>query len=453
MVAGVISSIASGRPGAPEAGDREDPDIHGDSACGAAGDGPRHARVGARFASGGGRRPAGLAWLVLVTAVLVAGAGAFGIARLQGYAAQRHELRTMLADIRSSAWQQSALKWQATADSELTPTLAREHNESHLVAHALAVQLERRDPDSAETRAVQAAFDSYYHGALEREFELLAHGRVDDAKQVDEEQVDPAFERLMTALTSADRAYGVRAAEASAQARLGTILILAATAMITGGLVRLQRAGSQAYGRVAHRASHDQLTGLPNRSLLHERTAEAIRHAARKQSMAALLLIDLDRFKEVNDTLGHHCGDELLIQVAGRMQGALRHGDTVARLGGDEFAILLPHVATNEDVAAAAARLGTALEAPFLLNGLSLTVDASVGAALYPEHAGNADELLQRADIAMYVAKTSNTDFVVFDSSLGHSSLRSVRFTSSASNIPTTPTVDTSLAAAATTSM
>jgi diguanylate cyclase len=164
----------------------------------------------------------------------------------------------------------------------------------------------------------------------------------------------------------------------------------------------------------------DPLTGLPNRLTLTQRLSVRISRPHAHQP-TILLLIDLDRFKDVNDTLGHHCGDQLLIQVAQRMQGTLRQGDTAARLGGDEFAVLLPHVATAEDVAAAAARLGTALQAPFLLDGLSLTVDASVGAALYPEQADNADELLQRADIAMYAAKTSNTDFTVFDSSLSHS--------------------------------
>jgi diguanylate cyclase (GGDEF)-like protein len=353
-------------------------------------------------------------------AVVVAGAGAFGIARLQEYAAQRHELRTMLADIKASAWQQSALQGQAIAGRELTPAVARQHNESHRVAHVLADELAQRDPDSAEAMAVQTAFAGYYHDTLELEFELLANGRVDDAVQLDRERVEPSFQRLITALSAADRAYAVRAAEASAQAGTGTILILVVTAMITGGLVWLHRAGSQAYGRVAHRAAHDPLTGLPNRSLLHERIGAAIHHADRTQSSAAVLLIDLDRFKEVNDTLGHHCGDQLLIQVARRMQGALRHGDTVARLGGDEFAVLLPQVATIDDVAAAAATLRTALEIPYLLGGVSLTVDASVGAARYPEHAGNADELLQRADTAMYAAKTGRSQFAVYDPSLEH---------------------------------
>jgi diguanylate cyclase len=415
MEAGVSSGIVSSRVDTSDATDSDESRIRFDNHDRSADHSIGSATASVERALSGGGRPAGLAWLGLVMAVMVAGAGALGIARLQEYAAQRHELRTMLAEIKASAWQQSALQGQAVAGRELTPAVARAHNESHRVAHALADQLAQRDPDSVEARAVRTAFASYYHDTLELEFGLLASGRVDDAERFDRERVEPSFERLITALTAADRAYAVRAAQASAQAGTGTILILVATAMITGGLVWLHRAGSRAYGRVAHRATHDPLTGLPNRRLLYERIAAAIHRADRSRSSAAILLIDLDRFKEVNDTLGHHHGDQLLIQVARRMQGALRHGDTVARLGGDEFAVLLAGAATTEDVAAATNTLRTALEAPYLLGDVSLIVGASVGAACYPQHARNADELLQHADSAMYAAKTGRSGHAVFD--------------------------------------
>jgi diguanylate cyclase (GGDEF)-like protein len=405
--------------------ERPYPDVRDGSHDGPAGSGPRHAAVaGRRPPSRAERRPAGLAWLGLVTAVVVAGIAAVGIARLQEYAAERHELRIMLADIEASAWQQNALGWQAIAQPEETATLQPEHVQSHLAAHALAEQLAQRDPDSPEAREVQAAFDDYYHHALEGEFALLARGQTAEAERIGRTEVEPAFERLVTALTAADRSYRLRAIDAAAQARIGTILIVAATALVSGGLVWLQRAGSQAYGRVAHRASHDPLTGLPNRSLLHERTAKAIRHADLNQSSVGLLLIDLDRFKEVNDTLGHHYGDQLLVDVARRMQDALRHGDTVGRLGGDEFAVLLPQIATVEELAATASKIGAALHDPFPHDGLTLTVEASIGGALYPEHGGDVAELLRHADIAMYAAKLSGTGFVPFDRSLGHLSPR-----------------------------
>jgi diguanylate cyclase len=131
----------------------------------------------------------------------------------------------------------------------------------------------------------------------------------------------------------------------------------------------------------ADQALHDALTDLPNRSLLRDRIEQAIRQGDRELVPAALLL-DLERFKEVNDTFGHHYGDQLLVQVAQRLRAALRNVDTVARLGGDEFAVLLPRIETAEGVVAVANKLQTALQEPFELEGLSLDVEASIGVAL-----------------------------------------------------------------------
>jgi diguanylate cyclase (GGDEF)-like protein len=176
--------------------------------------------------------------------------------------------------------------------------------------------------------------------------------------------------------------------------------------------------------RTERQALHDGLTGLPNRTLLHDRTGQAIRQADRELVPAALALIDLDRFKEVNDTLGHHYGDQLLIQVGQRLQGALRAVDTVARLGGDEFAVLLHRVESAEGAVKVANKLQAALEQPFVLDGLSLDVEASIGVALYPEHGNDPEELLQHADIAMYVAKDTHAGFVLFDPTLDQHSPR-----------------------------
>jgi diguanylate cyclase (GGDEF)-like protein/PAS domain S-box-containing protein len=160
-------------------------------------------------------------------------------------------------------------------------------------------------------------------------------------------------------------------------------------------------------------AFHDPLTGLPNRALLHDRLQQAIRLAHRDGSPLALLLMDLDRFKEVNDTLGHQQGDALLQQVCQRLQDALRASDTVARLGGDEFAVLLP--GTDEAGATAVARqLLRVLEQPFELEGQPVDVGASLGFALHPAHGTDAATLLRRADVAMYVAKRAGGGYAVF---------------------------------------
>ena len=164
-----------------------------------------------------------------------------------------------------------------------------------------------------------------------------------------------------------------------------------------------------------HQALHDALTGLPNRTLFRDRTRQAILAAQRNDDSVAVLLMDLDRFKEVNDTLGHGSGDVLLGQLAGRLQGALRESDTIARLGGDEFGVLLPKVSGVPAVVDVAERIRDVLKEPFVLHDLPLVVEASVGAAIYPTDGHDVDTLIQRADVAMYLAKSTNSDFELYD--------------------------------------
>ncbi len=161
-------------------------------------------------------------------------------------------------------------------------------------------------------------------------------------------------------------------------------------------------------------AYHDMLTGLPNRDLLVLRTERALAEADRSNTRVALILLDLDRFKEVNDTLGHATGDRILRQVAQRLPSSLRTRDTVARLGGDEFAVLLPSLHESAGAFDIAGRMRTALAAPLKLDGMSFDIDASFGVAVYPDHAKDFESLLQRADVAMYVAKESTRGVEVY---------------------------------------
>ena len=160
-----------------------------------------------------------------------------------------------------------------------------------------------------------------------------------------------------------------------------------------------------------HQAMHDNLTSLPNRVMLVDRFEKAIDKARQTTGMVALLLMDLDRFKEVNDTFGHHFGDILLKQVAFRIQNQLRIVETVARLGGDEFAIVIPDAADTDAVAATARRILNSLEQPFVIEGQVLEVGASIGIALYPPHGTDARTLLRRADVAMYAAKQAQAGY------------------------------------------
>jgi diguanylate cyclase (GGDEF)-like protein len=177
--------------------------------------------------------------------------------------------------------------------------------------------------------------------------------------------------------------------------------------------VALFRIVAGASRRLRHQALHDGLTGLPNRSLLYSRLRRAI-GSARGDRLAALMLIDLDRFKEVNDTLGHDHGDELLVEVAARLRGALRRGDTLARLGGDEFAVLLPELPERAAVAELAGRLQDALGRPFALRGVAVELEASIGVALCPEHGDDVHTLVQRADVAMYDAKRTQAGIATY---------------------------------------
>ncbi|MEV0615630.1 EAL domain-containing protein [Nonomuraea sp. NPDC050404] len=157
-----------------------------------------------------------------------------------------------------------------------------------------------------------------------------------------------------------------------------------------------------------HQALHDELTGLPNRKMLIVSTEEALAEA-RQDERVGLFLLDLDRFKEVNDTLGHPVGDRLLQLIAHRLTHSVRPGDVVARLGGDEFAVLLPSIRDAHAAREVAARLRAALTEPVRLEGMTFDLDGSVGIALYPDHAPDFELLLQRADVAMYLAKEGRT--------------------------------------------
>jgi diguanylate cyclase (GGDEF)-like protein len=168
----------------------------------------------------------------------------------------------------------------------------------------------------------------------------------------------------------------------------------------------------RAVARVEHLALHDSLTGLPNRRQLHERAEELISKARLQSQRFALALIDLDRFKEVNDTLGHSVGDQLLIMVAERLKDAVRSTDTVVRMGGDEFAILLPDVGHAEQATDIGQKLLDRLARSAIVEGHALQVSASIGLAFFPEHGHDLKTLLVSADASMYDAKGRGRDTV-----------------------------------------
>jgi diguanylate cyclase (GGDEF)-like protein/PAS domain S-box-containing protein len=177
-----------------------------------------------------------------------------------------------------------------------------------------------------------------------------------------------------------------------------------------------EQARDEAEEQLRHQALYDGLTGLPNRMLFHERLKHALIEARRDNQKLVLLMLDLDRFKEINDTLGHAAGDEVLREVAWRLSRVTRGSDSIARLGGDEFSILLRNAAEC-DAAAVVSRVSSCLEEPIIVQDLPLRVDASIGLAAFPRDGGDADLLIQHADVAMYAAKAANGGFAVYESS------------------------------------
>jgi diguanylate cyclase (GGDEF)-like protein len=313
--------------------------------------------------------------------------------------------------------QQESLGHAYLADPSGDLRLAlRETNLS--LAAALDYLVVHGEPDdAAAARQIKAKHAQSVH-ELGRMLAAMDAGDTALARRIHERPVHPAYATLQHKIRSfADREQQEVAEKLAELRRRQHDLRLASFAAAAVGLSALGVFLLLVVGyqrRLVRQALHDPLTGLPNRELLADRVGQAIRTADRDLRPAALLLLDLDRFKDVNDTLGHHHGDQLLIQVSQRLPRALRGADTIARLGGDEFAVLLPG-ATADGAGAVADKLRTALHQPLSIGGVALDLDASIGVAVYPEHGSDAAELLQHADVAMYVAKQAHVGFLVYD--------------------------------------
>jgi diguanylate cyclase (GGDEF)-like protein len=286
----------------------------------------------------------------------------------------------------------------------------------------------RRDGDTADRAFVDATLAQHYDylKVVDRLFRATDRGDTAAALKIDGGEVDPSFGVieegvLSAAQTKREFALGqlARLQDLETTTRQLTPLVFLVGLGLVGLLASVTRGHrrqlSVERSQAVHDSLHDALSGLPNRTLLADRFGQALRAEARAGTATGLLLIDLDRFKEINDTFGHHYGDELLSQVGPRLAGVLRDVDTVARLGGDEFAVLLPDMHSADDALAVASKLRAALEAPFHVCGVDLDVEASVGVVLSGEHGTDPTTLLQRADIAMYVAKTQNLGVFVHD--------------------------------------
>jgi len=168
-------------------------------------------------------------------------------------------------------------------------------------------------------------------------------------------------------------------------------------------------------------AYYDSLTGLTNRTLLRDRMRKAIQYAKREKTQLAIMFLDLDHFKLINDTLGHSVGDELLIHISEILKQHIRESDTLSRLGGDEFLILLPSVKSNFDADYMASKIQQTLQKKHDIGEHQLYITSSIGVSLYPEHGDNADELIRNADTAMYEAKNNGrNNYSIYSKSMGN---------------------------------
>ena len=244
-------------------------------------------------------------------------------------------------------------------------------------------------------------------------FELIRNQTMPMQKLISD-QVDRLIEFQREQTSNA-----VREAERLSRQARNIMLFLSGAACMLALLIAVfvSRQVTRQAGALEHQALHDELTHLPNRTLFQDRLQEAIKNAQRKHVSFAIILLDLDRFKEVNDTLGHDAGDLLLVEVGRRLKETVRSIDTVARLGGDEYVILLNDL-SEQQVGRVAEKIHQVLEHPFVLAGKDISISASLGIANFPLHGSDAVTLTRHADMAMYAAKHERLGIVTYSSAL-----------------------------------
>jgi diguanylate cyclase (GGDEF)-like protein len=353
------------------------------------------------------------AWLPFVLAVLM-----FGAYRIYGSVRQKHESLELL-------YESTRLFQQSTDVDQVIDTLLRQAREMFRAEVAeiviipagsdagLYVRLNGEKVELAEITSLDPKEGVWARVASEARGVSLPRPIANDrlrehfsARGIRDALVAPLFgqDAVIGTILVGNRLSDIATFKADDLRLFETFANHASASLENARLIdRLQRHVAE----TQHQALHDALTGLPNRALFREGVKAAIDSVGRRGGRVSILLMDLDRFKEVNDTLGHHNGDLLLQAVAERLLATIRPEDLVARLGGDEFAVLVTNAVSHETVGALAERIVESLTTPFVVQDMTLEVGASIGIAMFPDHGSDVDTLVQRADVAMYQAKSS----------------------------------------------
>ena len=379
---------------------------------------------------GANRRPVHLASVAVVLGMFIVSGFSVTVAVTNNNAAKRAQRSALLAELSETALE-ALLSEESAAEQALEENDAESRREYVSANAAAGKAIRALDRAGAVEGASGGAQDPLtlhagYSRALGEMLENFAGGSLDDAEAFEDKHADPFYDPLAIALARERKENNLAAQGALRSIGRVQQILLFATPLLFGAtlaltmlfLVKLARSRGEVTRQAAehsYQSLHDGLTGLPNRALLGRRAAEAVERAAATGTPVALMLIDLDRFKEINDTLGHYSGDLVLVALADRLRGAVRSTDTVARLGGDEFAILLPQVADAATALRLAAKIQLALVDSIDAGGVALDVDASIGIALSGEHGDDVATLLQHADIAMYRAKEHDLGVQVYD--------------------------------------
>jgi len=286
-------------------------------------------------------------------------------------------------------------------------------------------------PQSAEEKAVLArmhAVTAKNQPVVIRAVDLAMSGKTADARRLIETEIMDAQKALSVDLNQLlelqKRETGNAVTEAQ-QAYENTRLLMLILGAAAAGLslaiafVVIRNANKQA-ASLQHQALFDSLTNLPNRMLFADRLRQTALIARREKRFFGLFVMDLDRFKEINDTLGHHIGDQVLQHVAACARACLRESDTVARMGGDEFTVLLATVGDLDGAVLVAKKILSAIGAPFEIAGRSLEIGASIGVVIFPQHGEDPDVLLRQADAAMYIAKQTKSGYRIYSNDMDH---------------------------------